>query len=324
MMKELISIIIPVYNAEQYLPRCLNSVTGQTYQNLEIILVNDGSTDNSKTIMESYADKDNRIRIIHKENGGLSTARNAGLDIVHGAYITFIDSDDWVHKEYVESLYHNLVNFHADIVGVGLQKIWDISKQPVKVSKQIKVFEYDSEQAIEQMWYQKNIDNCACGKLYRTSLFQTVRYPVGKLYEDLATTYRLFWKADKIVNISEKLYFYFQHTDSIMSRSFDKRNMDRIFVSEELLNWACGQSEAVRDAAEVRFFVSNIQVLREIPIEKEYSKEISMIQDNIKKYRKKVWKNKEAKTSIRCIACFSVLDIRVLKQLGHLYKMIYR
>lgn len=323
-MNELISVIIPIYNQEKYLSRCLDSIISQTYRHLEIILIDDGSIDSSNKIMQKYADNDARIHILHKTNGGLSDARNAGLDIATGEYVTFVDSDDWIDKGYINILHQKMIEYCADIVSVGLLKIWDSKEQKVKATKRVEVLEYDREQAVTDMWYQREIDNCACGKLYRMSLFQEIRYPVGKLYEDLATTYQLIWKADKIIHLPRKLYYYFQHTGSIMARSFDRRNLDRIFVSEELLNWARGQSEAVRKAAEVRFFVSNIQVLREIPIGKEYSKEISLIQDNIKKYRKRVWKNRKAKTSIRCIACFSMLNIRVLKQLGHLYKLIYR
>lgn len=323
-MNELISIIIPIYNVAQYLPRCLDSVTGQTYWNLDIILIDDGSTDNSSAVINRYAMLDSRIRIFHKPNGGLSEARNFGLDKANGAYITFVDSDDWISPEYIEHLYNNMKEYKADISVVNSLKVWNTDVSDASVENNIKVTEYTRIDAISDMWYQKNISINAWGKLYRTSLFDDVCYPVGRIYEDLAVTHLLLWQADKIVYSPEPLYYYYQRNDSIMYRRFDTRNMDRIHASSELLAWAKENCPRLIPAAQTRFFVSNVQVLREIPLQGSYGGELQMIKHNLRKYRRIVLKNKEARASIRFIALLSLADIRFLKKLGYFYKLIYK
>lgn len=303
--------------------------------------MDDGSTDDSGRMIEEFAKKDSRISVFHKENGGLSSARNAGLEAACGEYITFLDSDDWVSENYIERLYQLITDYQGDIAGIGLKKVWTAEGEGSTAGKagrnekaNVKTEDtgaekpcvriYGSTQAIAEMCYQRSVDNCACGKLYRASLFREIRYPVGKLYEDLATTYRLLWEAEKIVYSSEKLYYYFQHEESIMFRPFDKRNMDRITVSRELLCWTAEKERELQEAAAVRFFVSNVQVLREIPLREEYREELALVKDNIRKYRRQVRKNKRAKASIRIIAAFSFLDVRLLQYLGNIYKKVYQ
>lgn len=323
-MNELISIIIPIYNVEQYLPRCLDSVTGQTYRNLDIILIDDGSTDNSSAVMERYAVLDSRIRIFHKPNGGLSEARNFGLDKANGSYITFVDSDDWISPEYIEHLYNNMQEYKADISVVNSIKVWNTDISNISTENNTGITEYTHIGAISDMWYQKTISTNAWGKLYRADLFEDIYYPVGKIYEDLAVTHLLLWRADKIVYSPEPLYYYYQRNDSIMYRRFDARNMDRIHAGSELLGWAQENCPQLMPAAQTRFFVSNIQVLREIPLQESYADELRMIKKNLRKYRWTVLRNREAKTSIRMIAMLSWIDIRLLKKLGYLYKLIYK
>lgn len=322
-MQPLISIVIPIYNVALYLERCLESVCSQTYQNLEIILVDDGSTDNSRHICDEYAARDNRINVIHKENGGLSEARNVGIDIFKGEYITFIDSDDFVHNGYIQRLYDLLIGGEADISVIGQQKF--------SSSNEIKEHEKDSNikyftgiSAIADMWYQKNILTSAWGKLYNKSLFHEIRYPVGKLYEDLATTYRLFYLAKKIVYSSEILYYYYQRSSSIMYQKFTLDKMDRIAISLELLEWAKAYCPELREAATARFFLSNIQVLREIPITDGYQEQIQYIKNNVKKYRTQVIHDKNAKFMNRLIAYCSIFNIRLFQKMGCVYKRIFK
>lgn len=324
MMKELISIIIPVFNREQYLERCLDSIVGQTYENLEILIVNDGSTDNSPGILRKYAVQDTRIRIIDKEYGGVSDARNCGLDHATGNYIAFVDSDDWVSPTYIERLYQNIKEYNADISTVRYLKVWDNDPLEKKHSGRIKIIEYSNLGAIEEMCYQRHIDNGACGKLFAKKLFADIRYPSGKIYEDLARTYRLLWNADKTVYCSEQLYYYYQHSNSIMNKKYDIQNMDRISASAELMKWLQERTDKLTLAAETRFFVSNIQVLREIPFRDEYTRELQDIEDNIRKYRKSVLYNRKAKMNIRLIALLAFLEPRTLQRFGRLYKMIYK
>ena len=204
----LISVIVPVYKVEPYLRRCVDSILSQTYTHLEIFLVDDGSPDNCGKICDEYAQKDNRIKVIHKKNGGLSDARNVAIDVAKGEYITFVDSDDFIACDYVETLY-NLVEKYQCKVGVAWLRIFHEGceagiNQPPYIEKV-----FDRIEGIEKMFYQELFDTAAWGKIYHRSLFKTgIRYPFGLIYEDLPTTYLLFLQADKIAFCNRVIYNY--------------------------------------------------------------------------------------------------------------------
>lgn len=322
-MDDLVSIIIPIYNVEVYLHRCLDSVLNQTYQNLEVILVNDGSTDKSALIAQKYVDMDKRFFLIHKPNGGLSDARNTGLDVATGRYITFIDSDDYVGEQYVEKLLALIHTYHADISIIQHRNVYGLKTEKYN-GKDSTIQIYNNIHAIENMWYQKDITNSAWGKLYAIDLFRSIRYPVQYLYEDLGTTYKLFYQAEKIVWSSEVLYYYYQRSNSIMNAEFCRKKMDRIALSEELLEWTEQNCKELRSAAIARFFTSNIQVLREIPNNELYRTEVKQIENNIKRYRNEVIRNRKVKCINRLIAVLSVLNIHILQWLGTIYKKVYK
>lgn len=214
-MNTLVSIIIPIYNVEHYLTRCLDSVIHQTYINLEIILVDDGSLDSCPQICDEYATKDNRIIIIHKKNGGLSDARNAGLNICKGDFITFIDSDDWINEKYIDTLLKIALKENADIT-IGENIRTDGHFTVTTSTPQIN--SYTSNEALIHL-FSKNHDAfvISCGKLYKKHLFSTLRFPIGKFHEDEFTTYILFYNASKISYTSEILYYYYQRPGSIAS-----------------------------------------------------------------------------------------------------------
>lgn len=323
MKRPLISIIIPVYNVENELDRCIVSVLKQTYTNLEIILVNDGSTDNSGNMCEDYKKEDTRINVIHKKNGGLSEARNYGIDKATGDFITFIDSDDYVTEDYVEYLYILMVKNDADVSIVENKRVWrDTDKLDELVCEEIT---FNSIEAVEDLFYQKHIENSAWAKLYKRKLFEEIRYPCGMLYEDLATTYKVLLKADKIIWTNIQKYYYYQRDNSIMYRKFTEKNIDRIIISEELLKEISSQYPRLIPAATSRAFVSNVQVLRELPLEdKKFDALKENIIENIQKYRKNVLFNKEAKKINRIIALMSYGSLKIFVKLGQVYKKIYR
>lgn len=303
---------------EKYLKRCIRSIQKQTYKNLEIILVDDGGTDNCSRICDEFAQKDSRIKVVHKQNGGLSDARNVGIDIARGEYITFVDSDDYVTQDYIEYLYNLLEKNKADISIVSNKKTWKFSDTVDLVNN--KEILFSNVDAVEDLLYQKHIENSAWAKLYKTELFSDIRYPIGMLYEDLGTTYKLLFKATNIVWSNEQKYFYFQRDNSIMNKKFSGKNLDRIFLSQEILNFVDKKIPKIKNAAESRFFVSNIQVLRELPLKESCYFEIrDEIKKNIKIYRKKVLFDSNAKKMTRCIAAFSYLPIWFLKDLGKFY-----
>lgn len=232
---DLISIVIPAYNVEKYLDECLQSVINQTYGHLEIIIVDDGSTDSTPQICDEFALKDDRITVIHKENGGLSSARNAGVVIATGEYITFIDSDDYVTFDYVEQLYHTLKKDNADISILSSTVNSDyLHVGIVEESKKL-----TATSAVEEMLKEKSIHTSSCGKLYRKDFFSDVRFPEGRIYEDYATTYLLFEKASLISIIPVKKYYYRDNFLGITKSSFSEKNMQYFEIASTVDEYIC-------------------------------------------------------------------------------------
>lgn len=219
-MSELISLIIPVYKVEKYLHRCLDSVISQSYSQLEIILVNDGSPDSCGEICDAYAHKDSRIKVIHKKNGGLSHARNAGITVAKGEYLSFLDSDDWVEVEYIEKLYKLLKLYQCDMAVCNFIKA--STTEIEQKNSLVKIYEFSSLEALEALtgpYYLPLV--VAWGKLYHRSLFEEIRYPIGRLHEDEFVIHHLIYRAKKIVFTTEELVFYWQREDSIMGKGFN-------------------------------------------------------------------------------------------------------
>lgn len=236
-MQDLISVIIPVYQVEEYLKECVDSVLSQTYQNLEIILVEDGSPDRCGEICENYKKAEKRISVIHKENGGLSDARNAGLDKASGEYILLIDSDDWIHPEMVQILYQNLQKAAADISYCSFQEFPDGERPQLFEPKNGKNELYTGTEALGRLYSADHTENVnltiACAKLYRRSLFEHIRYPAGKLHEDEFVTYQLIYRAEKVVKTDQPLYYYRKRESSIMGKGFDFRSLDKLEADKE-------------------------------------------------------------------------------------------
>ena len=221
----LISVIIPVYNVEKYLDRCVQSVVDQTYKNLEIILVDDGSLDNCPLLCDNWMAKDNRIKVIHKSNGGLSDARNRGLEESNGKYITFIDSDDYVDERYVEYLKKLIVKYSTDL-SISSYKI--LSKKVQDIGVGYKEDLLSRKDALKRLVNEEGFTVSACAKMYRKNLFDYISFPVGKLYEDNATIYKLIMKCDKIAYGNKSYYFYCLRKNSITRCEFNVKKMDAI------------------------------------------------------------------------------------------------
>ncbi len=224
-MEPLISVIIPVYQVELYVAHCIESVTGQIYQNLEIILIDDGSVDKSGEICDLYMDKDERIKVVHQENQGLSAARNRGIEIAKGEYLCFVDSDDWIDERFIDVVYRISAGTGCDIVQCGFQNTLfdDMEKDGREGKYTVYTPKEYSIAAYTLLSWKCNV---AWNKLYRASLFAGIRYPKGKIHEDEFTTYKLIWKANRIAVTNTKLYFYRQRTDSIMGRAYSLKRLD--------------------------------------------------------------------------------------------------
>ena len=218
MKQTLISIIVPIYKVELYLGRCLDSIVNQTYTNLEIILVDDGSPDNCPQICDEYAAMDDRIKVIHKENGGLSDARNAGLDCCTGEYISFVDGDDVISHNAIQLMVENVQNDEFDIVIANIQRFTDdeekyLCKQPVMGEVKI----YSSLDLLTILCKNSPVYlRSVCGKLFNKALFNKLRFLKGKLYEDMFINYRLFYNAKSCLFIDTALYRYRYRKGSIM------------------------------------------------------------------------------------------------------------
>lgn len=222
-MNDLITVIIPIYNVEQYLRRCVDSVLAQTYKNLEIYLVDDGSPDNCGKICDEYASKDNRIKVIHKKNGGLSDARNAALDVCMGEYISFIDSDDYVSEDFIESLYLAIKRFDTKLSICGINKFSEPENSHVDYCPADEESCVSGSEMYETVWRPS-----ACNKMYHRSIFESLRYPFGKLYEDLFIYHDVLAQVDRIAFTGKNSYYYFDRPDSIINKSYDIRNTDEI------------------------------------------------------------------------------------------------
>ena len=221
-MSDLISIIVPVFKVEEYLDECIESIVNQTYRNLEIILVDDGSPDNCPQMCDEWAVRDSRIKVIHKVNGGLSDARNAGIEIATGDYIAFVDSDDFIKPDMLEKLHAVLVKADADISACGILTC-EGEKQTAWGCKD---FVGSPEQIYELLYNDTAYPVAAWNKLYRRSCWENLRFPVGKTCEDAFTTYQLIHGVRRIVMIPDALYCYRIRPGSIMTSTFSIKKMD--------------------------------------------------------------------------------------------------
>ena len=217
----LISIIVPIYNVELYLRRCVYSLITQTYKKIEIILVDDGSPDRCGEICDEYAKADSRVRVIHKTNGGLSSARNAALDIATGDYIMFVDSDDWIESNCCEELVKKIMEYNADIVAFGLNYVYDSGKIVKSLSGLTGLA--DKEMCMEYLIHNVNkggVFNYACNKIFLSELFSNLRFPIGFLAEDQDITYKLIHKSKRIYVTDIPFYNYYQRNNSIASSQY--------------------------------------------------------------------------------------------------------
>lgn len=228
-MEPKISVIIPIYNVENYLEKCIESVINQTYKNLEIILVNDGSTDGCKEICDRYKASDKRIKVIHKKNGGISDARNWGIDNATGDYIAFLDSDDWIDLGLYENLYNNIIKEKCDISMCNYKRTYD-NKSNLKHSDK-KVI-YTNHEILKELYTDKQILIVVVwNKLFKKELFNSFRFPVGKIHEDEYLIPSVLYKANKIVYLEKELIYYRITPNSIMNSKF---NENRLFYLDIL------------------------------------------------------------------------------------------
>ncbi|SLL33525.1 glycosyl transferase [Mycobacteroides abscessus subsp. abscessus] len=262
-MSPLISVIVPIYNVKKYLNRCLESIVKQTYSNLEIILINDGSTDGSDEICDYYSKYDSRIIVIHKSNGGLSDARNAGLEIAKGSYIAFVDSDDYINIEMIDILYNALIESNCDIAESGYKEVYEntsfISENNNNYSKI-----YTKKSAIASTIMDSHCRTYVWNKLYKKALWENIRFPYGKLFEDAFTTYKVIEKTSKIIKIDKDLYYYFQRENSIVNSKFSIKKLHHCEALEEMLEFIERNYPDLCSLVIIKFYSECLHYLQEL------------------------------------------------------------
>ncbi|MBQ3652809.1 MAG: glycosyltransferase family 2 protein [Synergistaceae bacterium] len=232
----LISVIVPAYNVEKYLARCLNSILAQTYTNLEILIIDDGSTDSTGTISDQYALRDPRIRVIHQENQGLAEVRNVGLREARGEYIQFVDSDDWIDPETIETCYKYLHEYDADIVSFCFIHEYENGKRyhPAEIHSPELM---SGAKSLSLIFFQGSIHVASWNKLFRADLFDGVAFPAGRLHEDIYTIYKVLARAEKVLSVSDEFYHYFHRQGSITA-VFSERTYDFASSAQECFDFS--------------------------------------------------------------------------------------
>lgn len=297
------SVIVPVYKVEPYLDKCIGSIVNQTYQNLEIILVDDGSPDRCPQICDQWAARDSRIKVIHKENGGLSDARNAGLDICTGAYVVFVDSDDYVDREYVSYLYELVTKNRADLAICAFRYEKDNGAQIDSVVSDGEIYVMDQCRALKEMCDSRLFSNSACAKIYPRTFFDSIRFPVGHIYEDLAVAYKLFLKAQTVVFGQRALYHYIRNEASITKSTFSWKQLDAVTYGEEMCAEIRKQWPELFAATQKRLFAIYVYCWRSVALAHLRTKESKQLKNDlyekIKAVRKDICRN-ELSLKMRC------------------------
>lgn len=290
MDNSMISVIVPVYNTEKYLFECVESLLKQTYQNFELILVDDGSTDNCGKICDEYSLKDERIKVIHKINGGLSSAWNAGIKEAKGSYLSFIDSDDYVDKKFLESMYHCLMEKKADICECSFFYLKDNKRIPEKLFRYeildnvtaVKYLFTDSYGSYVVTW----------NKLYKKKLFNQIRFPEGKLHEDEFTTYKLLYESKQIAYLNQHLYNYRIRKGSIMTSGFSMKRAEILKCIGEMKNYFKFHNVDMQNEIGFHEFSLQILLLNTMIESNNYNIELwNNIKHNLNKNRKKLFRS---------------------------------
>lgn len=315
---ELVSVVIPVYNVEKYITQCVESVLNQTYKNLEIILVDDGSTDKSGEICEEYAHRDSRVTCLHKRNGGLSDARNYGKRYCHGEYLSFIDSDDYVSLYFIESMVKEIEDKDADFATLSSWvNFWDGEDLPqlAQSVSECRSEMVDADNGL-QLQLQQEIATGAPFKVVRRSLYEGIDFPFGWYYEDVATTYKLFLRAEKVVIVDGRFYAYRMRKDSIIRQPFNEKKMSCIPIAKQIIADIVAVRPNLHPYAISRAFAMLYSVFLQVP--DSNSLEAREIWEVLIDYRNDIIKNcgKLSRRKNVCGACMMILGRKIAHCIG--------
>lgn len=314
----MISIIVPVYRVEDYLDKCVQSVLAQTYRDFELILVDDGSPDGCPQMCDNYAKQHVNIKVIHKQNGGLSDARNAGTKIARGEYITYIDSDDYVSKDYLFTLISLQKENNADIVVTGLAVFKEGTRPCVKSEKRIYI--YTGKKALEKMLYQDTLDTSACAMLLPAAIAKRYQFPVGKYHEDEFTTYKYYSSVNRVIVTTQRQYFYLQREGSIM-HVFGRTSMDELDAADNLVDFCEKKYLDLVPAAQSKKFSDYCQVLlMNGNLKKENPDVYQRIISYLKEVRIQIIKDKKCRFKNRIVAILLLIGFTPLRIINKIIK----
>ena len=291
MSKPLISVIVPIYNIKKYIADCVESIIEQSYENLEIMLVDDGSHDGSEKICDEYAKIDKRIRVIHKENGGLSDARNVGIDLAHGEYVTFVDGDDALENTAVEYLYDLIDKFDADM---SICSFSIVKKKKINVGKKYQEVRLNTDECLEKMLMEEGFNVTAWGKLYPRSFFKNIQFPVGKLHEDVGTTYKLIMQSKVIAYGPNPEYLYYQRKNSIVRSEFKLEKISLIHFTDQMCDEIDSKYPNLKNVTNRRRMRARIAILARVLNNKDFSETEAALITYLKKNKDMILKNPKA------------------------------
>ena len=291
---DLVSVIVPAYNIQNYIRRCVDSIRNQTYSELEILLIDDGSTDDTGELCDEFAQQDERITVYHKKNGGLSSARNYGIERAHGTYLSFIDADDWVKRDFIEVLYQNIKRANAELSIVGYSLIWDNGKEKCTTDENAYAV-FNQDEAIHELFAQEKMGCMACQRLYHKSIFEDIRFSEGKLFEDAAIALDVVKKCHTVVWSGQSKYYYYQRSDSIVNSTF---NIGKLFMLEScqnMIDYSKKNGGKYDKEANAFYLKSAMMLLMQIygakdSAESREAKE--KLKEGIRKHKQYIWGNK--------------------------------
>jgi glycosyltransferase involved in cell wall biosynthesis len=292
-MNPAISIIVPVYNVELYIKKCLESILIQTFNDFEVVIVNDGSTDNSGSICDEFAKKDMRVMVIHKENGGLSSARNAGLEMANGEFLGFVDGDDYIDKNMYQKLYQLCKETNSDISICQFAKEID-GKQTDEVDEKF-IKEMDNLEAMRQLFKGNFYRFSVCNKLFKKTCFNNILFPEGRIHEDLSTTYKLFTNSNKSVYTEYQGYAYVKRENSILTAKFNEKRLDALIGWNEILPFMSQNYPQLTEEFIACFAYGCVDntyyILNQVENRERRDEYLSVIKRLVKKYYRKIMLN---------------------------------
>ena len=314
MESALISVIVPVYNVAQYLEKSIASIQKQTYQNLEIILVDDGATDESGRLCDSIAEQDDRVSVLHKKNEGLSQARNDGMKQAHGDYLIFIDSDDYIHPEMIKNLYEQLVKEEADVSSCGVMNVYANGESP-QSENQDAYFVCDSQTFLREYLIGEKIPGTICNKLIKKKIATQLTFPKGLIYEDAYYHFDLIKLTKKYVVNTKPYYYYFHRGDSITTKPYAEKDLVYIDIYQKFYNEVMKNYPDLKDAAFFRLAYAHFFILDKMLLIENYEeiKEYPTIYHFLKKHAFSIFKNPIFRTGRRISALALFLNIRLYR-----------